>query len=61
MIVVVAASIIAGALLVGAQVEPAGFITMSMGLVLALFFALVILGSPPERGPKMNYSHMHHI
>ncbi len=55
MVTVVAVSLISGAWLVGAQDEPAGFVVVSVGLVMALFFALVLLGSPPAKGLRINY------
>ncbi len=55
MITITAVSLIAGAWLVSAQQEPAGFVVVSVGLVLTLFFALVLLGSPPGKGLRINF------
>ena len=53
MALLLAIPLVAGAWLIGSQDEPIGFILLSMGLVLSLFAAIVLLGSPPAKGLGM--------
>ncbi len=49
----VAIPIIAGVWLVGTSNQLAGMITISMGLILAIFMLAVMLSSPPRHAGRM--------